>query len=283
LKAAFEAAFLFFWQGFLLHQEKHMSAKPQSRLLLLLLLLAALSTHAKAAAWVTMAGELRAVLHKPAGKGPFPAVVTLHGCAGMGGARLNARDQDWARRLVGAGFVVIQPDSFGSRGLGSQCSTRERAVNSAMRADDAFAAAKWLVDQGLAQPDRIGVLGWSNGGTTALHVARAGSGHGVRVKQVVAFYPGCRTFADHGFAVPLTILHGLEDNWTPAEPCQKFVSARFIGYANAHHDFDHPSMPLRQREAAFSAGGGPGTVTMGTHGPSRAKAIATVMGIFRGM
>lgn len=261
-----------------------MRKKPRSPALLLLLLLAALSTQARAAEWVTLDGGLRAVLHKPAGKGPHPAIVTLHGCAGMNsGGGLNARDQDWAARLKSAGFVVIQPDSFGSRGLGSQCSQRDRSVGGAERAADAFSAARWLVDQGLAQPGRIGALGWSNGGTAALHVARAGSGNGVSIKQVVAFYPGCRTFADRGFAAPLTILHGLADDWTPAEPCQKFASARFIGYPDAHHDFDHPSMPMRTRQAAFTAAGGPGTVTMGTHGPSRAKAIGTVMSIFRSM
>jgi dienelactone hydrolase len=237
---------------------------------------------AKAAEWVTL-GEsgLRAVLHRPAGAGPHPAIVTLHGCGGMrSGGALNARDQDWAERLRRAGFVVIQPDSFGSRGLGSQCQVRERSVRGADRSGDAFAAAKWLVDQKLANPGRIGVLGWSNGGTTALHVARRGSAEGVSIRQVVAFYPGCRTFADRGFSSPLTILHGLADDWTPAEPCRKFGGVRFIGYADAHHDFDHPSMPLRTRKAAFSAGGAPGTVTMGTHEPSRLKAIEIVMGIF---
>jgi dienelactone hydrolase len=262
-----------------------MQTKPATnRLLLLLLLLAALSTQARAAEWIGLGDGLRAVLHKPEGKGPFPAVVTLHGCAGMNsGGGPNPRDQDWARRLAGAGFVVIQPDSFGSRGLGSQCGTRDRSVGGAERAADAFAAARWLVDQGLAQPNRIGTLGWSNGGTAALHVARIGTSHGISMKEVIAFYPGCRLFADRGFAAPLTILHGLADDWTPAEPCRKFRQARFIGYPDAHHDFDHPNMPMRQRHAAFSASGQPGMVTMGTHGPSRAKAIGTVMAIFRGI
>ncbi|MGL5445705.1 MAG: dienelactone hydrolase family protein [Rhabdaerophilum sp.] len=242
------------------------------------------SDRASAAEWVTIGDGLRAVLHKPSGKGPFPAVVTMHGCAGMNsGGKLNARDQDWATRLRASGFVVIQPDSFGSRGLGSQCGTSNRSISTTDRSADAFAVAKWLVDQGFAKPDKIGALGWSNGGTSVMHVARRGSAQGVTFRQVVAFYPGCRTFADRGFASPLTILHGLADDWTPAEPCQKFAGVRFIGYPGAHHDFDHPSMALRTRQAAFTAAGGPGTVTMGTHGPSRAKALSTVMAIFRGM
>lgn len=42
-----------------------MRKKPRSPALLLLLLLAALSTQARAAEWVTLDGGLRAVLHKP--------------------------------------------------------------------------------------------------------------------------------------------------------------------------------------------------------------------------
>ncbi|MBN8532920.1 MAG: dienelactone hydrolase family protein [Rhizobiales bacterium] len=240
---------------------------------------------AASAEWVTLDnGGIRAQVFKPAGKGPFPAVIGLHGCAGMmSNGRLNARDQDWALRLQKAGFMVVLPDSFGSRGLGSQCANSDRTVSTSDRAEDAFAAAAWLAEQPQVNRNRIGVMGWSNGGTTALHVARRGSARGVTIRQIVAFYPGCRLFADRGFASPLTILHGLADDWTPAEPCRKFAGVRFIGYPGAHHDFDHPSMALRTRQAAFTAAGGPGTVTMGTHGPSRQKAIGTVMAIFRGM
>src|SRR5262245_32057076 len=62
---------------------------------------------------------LKAVLFRPAGPGPFPAVVGLHGCGGLvnRAGTLGARYRDWAERLVGAGFVVLYPDSFGSRGL----------------------------------------------------------------------------------------------------------------------------------------------------------------------
>jgi dienelactone hydrolase len=241
--------------------------------------------HVKSAEWITL-GEsgIRAQVFRPAGAGPFPAVIGLHGCAGMmSNGRLNARDQDWARRLQGAGFVVVLPDSFGSRGLGSQCAASNRSISTSDRAEDAFAAAAWLAQDSQVNRNRIGVIGWSNGGTTALHVARRGSSQGVTIRQVVAFYPGCRTFADRGFASPLTILHGLADDWTPAEPCRKFAGVRFVGFEGAHHDFDHPSMALRTRQAAFTAAGGPGTVTMGTHAPSRQRAIGTVMAIFKGM
>src|SRR3974390_2724505 len=71
-------------------------------------------------------GTLKAVLFRPGGSGPFPAVVGLHSCAGLidrGGA-VRSRYRDWAQHLAQAGFVVLYPDSYGSRGLGSQCAVR---------------------------------------------------------------------------------------------------------------------------------------------------------------
>src|SRR4051794_33488030 len=78
---------------------------------------------------VTVPGEdvpLRALLFRPAGAGPFPAVVALHGCAGLfdRGSGLSPRHADWARHLTAQGFLVLFPDSFGSHGAGSQCRTR---------------------------------------------------------------------------------------------------------------------------------------------------------------
>src|SRR4051812_16790069 len=54
---------------------------------------------------VTFPGQdvlLRAVLYRPAGRGPFPSVIALHGCAGLhdrSGA-LSPRHADWAARLT---------------------------------------------------------------------------------------------------------------------------------------------------------------------------------------
>lgn len=228
-------------------------------------------------------------LQKPDGDGPFPAVVALHGCAGLWtrGA-LNARHADWGDRLQAAGFVVLFPDSFRSRGLESVCTSRDREITPRGRALDAFGAAAWLNRQPFVARGRIGLLGWSNGGSTALH---ASGGYrrpaGGDFRAVVAFYPGCRVIAREGWSarVSTTILHGADDDWTPAAPCQQLAAsggAGFIGYPGAYHDFDHPNLPLRTRKAAYSQRDD-GLVTIGTHEPSRQDAIARVMAIFRGL
>jgi len=225
---------------------------------------------------------LKAKLYKPAGAGPFPAIVALHGCGGP----WQTRDDDWGQRLAGAGFLVIFPDSFGSRGLGSQCRVHDRSIRPRDRAEDVFATAEWLAARGDISRNRIGLLGWSNGGSTVLSAARTGRGpRGVEFRQAIAFYPGCRVYAEdarYRTRLPVTILHGLADNWTPAEPCKALPGTRFIGYEGAYHDFDHPNLPIRERKAAYTADGS-GIVTVGTHPVARAVAIRQVIAIFGGM
>lgn len=256
-----------------------------------LLALIALAVPGHADEWVSIPGrgqvELKAMLLKPAGSGPFPAVVALHGCGGLGNSKepLSARHRDWGNRLVQAGFVVVFPESFLSRGLGSQCNVRDRDIRSKDRAYDAFATAEWLAARSDIDRNRIGLLGWSNGGTSTLSAARdIRKPRGVEFRTAVAFYPGCKVMQAEGFRprIPVTILHGLADNWTPAEPCQQLTGVTFIGYPDAHHDFDHPNLPMRSRKAAFSADGS-GTVTVGTNPTAREAAMARAMAIFRGM
>lgn len=229
-------------------------------------------------------------LQKPSGQGPFPAVVALHGCDGLWArsGKLSARHADWGDRLQAAGFVVLFPDSFRSRGFESVCTTLDRGITPAGRARDAFGAADWLASQSFVARNRIGLLGWSNGGSTALHAARSGTRpSSTDFRAIVSFYPGCSVILKNGWSarVPVTILHGADDDWTPAAPCEmlaKSGGARFVSYPGAHHGFDHPNSPIRTRKAAYSVRGD-GLVTIGTHGPSRADAIPRVMGIFGGM
>src|SRR4051794_36604010 len=61
--------------------------------------------------------RLKGFVYRPAGKGPFPAIVAMHSCDGLGSADspVAARYSDWGERLAAAGFVVLFPDSFASR------------------------------------------------------------------------------------------------------------------------------------------------------------------------
>src|ERR1700704_2709148 len=115
-------------------------------------------------------GALKAVVFRPEGAGPFPAVVGLHGCAGLfNNGAVALRYRDWAQHLTKAGFVVLYPDSYGSRGLGSQCAVRNRAVRTdPQRVADATAPRRWLQKQPYVEPDKVALLGWSTGAISAL-------------------------------------------------------------------------------------------------------------------
>ena len=68
--------------------------------------------------------NLDAALVLPEGQASAPTIVALHGCGGP----FPCRDGQWAVLLAKAGHIVLLPDSFGSRGLGSQCAMKEREV-----------------------------------------------------------------------------------------------------------------------------------------------------------
>src|SRR5262249_48268331 len=144
--------------------------------------------------------SLPGLLFRPAGPGPFAALVGLHGCGGLysgrGGA-LDRRFSDWGTRLARIGYVVLFPDSFTPRGLREICSRRHPPVDATRgRPEDAEAALSWLAHQPFVRADRIGVIGWSNGAITVLALvdpARPRPPDAVGdLRAAIAFYPGCR-------------------------------------------------------------------------------------------
>ena len=258
--------------------------------------LAAASSHAHAAPVETVrfAGpdgtSLTGYLARPARPtrtAKRPAVIALHGCGGplnRRKTRLGKRHAAWADILTRAGYVVLFPDSFGSRGHGSLCRMRPRPVGHRLRMKDVHAARKWLRQQAFVNPSRIAVLGWSNGGSTALRVAAARGGRHYRA--IIAYYPGCRRYLNRQrrSAAPLTILIGGADNWTPAGPCQALAGkwrARIIVYPGAHHGFDSPRSRVRTLKGMAYSQSGNGSVRVGTHPVARRQSIATVLTLLR--
>lgn len=242
---------------------------------------------------VTLPGKdvpLRAAIYRPSGAGPHPAIVALHGCGGLWSRdrpdRPSRRHRDWAARLAAQGFIVVMPDSFGSRGLGPQCEERRRRVRPGIeRVEDANAAQRWLAAQPFVQPHAINLLGWSHGGATVLHVLR--NSHGFR--KAVAFYPGCRTLLERGgwvTKIPLMLLIGEDDNWTPPQPCKALAEkagalVTYISYPGAVHGFDTPDSPVRERSGAAYSADGTGVVKQGTNEKARADVLQRVPRFFQ--
>src|SRR6202011_4375871 len=107
---------------------------------------------------------LHARLYKPDGDGPFPTVIALHGCGGLGGHSepVLPRYRDWAEQLLKTGHAVLLPDSYGSRELGPQCLVKERERRVLARRErvaDIMASRPWLVEQPWGGRNRIRLLG----------------------------------------------------------------------------------------------------------------------------
>jgi dienelactone hydrolase len=208
----------------------------------------------------TATGTLHAQLYKPDGDGPFPAVIALHGCGGLGGHSevLLPRYRDWAEQLLKSGHAVLLPDSYGSRELGPQCRVRERQVLARReRVADIAASRQWLLQQPWAAHDRISLIGWANGASALLWAVRPQSAsHGAEpdFRSAIAFYPDCRISSGLGWSarVPTLLLIGAKDDVSSPQACRQMIDGargrsaltRIEIYPAAPHDFDRANLPL---------------------------------------
>lgn len=232
----------------------------------LLLALALIASEAAAENIALGPDRIPAQLLKPAGDGPFPAVVLMHDCSGLG-PRSSGTPRLWTEKLVDWGYVVILPDSFSTRGWPNGIcldpSRRRVEVGPRKRAGDARAALAYLSTLSYVRKDRIGLMGGSHGGATTLAtLSTPGSGF----VGAVALYPRCATFSNLKPDVPLLILTGELDDWTPAKECTPLAGGNVTVkvYPGAHHSFDNPRperfIPERVNP---SAPGGRGATTGG--------------------
>jgi dienelactone hydrolase len=205
-------------------------------------------------------GTLHAQLYKPDGDGPFPVVIALHGCGGLGGHSepVQARYRDWAEQLLKAGNAVLLPDSYASRELGPQCRVKERRILARReRVADIMASREWLLQQAWAARDRISLMGWANGASALLWAVRPqlpSRNIEPDFRSAIAFYPNCRISSGLGWSarVPTLLLIGAKDDVSSPPACRQMVDgargrsalARIVVYPSAYHDFDRANFPL---------------------------------------
>lgn len=192
-----------------------------------------------------------------------PAVVLLHGCGGPydRNGQLGERMLDYAHLLNAQGVHALVLDSLTPRGEKELCTQRvgTRRVTQQNRRLDALAAVDWLAHRRGVDAKRIGLIGWSNGGSTVLatlnerHAPVASAP--IKPAFAVAYYPGCEAELKRGFESGTRLLMqvGEADDWTPAEPCHELARVaagappEIIGYAGAYHGFDS-NAPVRLRK-----------------------------------
>jgi len=194
--------------------------------------------------------RIQGYLAKPEGTGPFPAVIGLHGCAGMP----DTTKRKLVDELVGWGYVVLLVDSFSTRGIEHACTGGGFDVTG-KRTSDAYGALAFLAGQTFVDPQRVAAVGFSQGAWVTLLVAEANSFElfvhpsNSRFRAVVAFYPLCIAVAGRP-VIPTLILIGALDDWTPAADCSRKIDAwgadgapvEQVIYPGVHHSFYYPEL-----------------------------------------
>ncbi len=236
----------------------------------------------------------------PQGTGPFPAVVLLHNCAGLEGERGAQITHDWANFLIANGYAVVMPDSFIPRSLrGGVCERPGSQWPSAyVRGGDAYIALRAAQADSRIDAKRIAVMGGSNGGVATFAAANADmikennwlAPSQPGFVQAIAFYPECgisygdwqvttrRPFTASGRfrpAMPVLILIGALDNWTPVSACEEMLKAsageaiEMKVYPGAHHSFDNPNVGVFHNPRASNINNPGGGATTGQNLPAR--------------
>ena len=113
--------------------------------------------------------EIRAYLSLPVGAEeggpPLPAVLFPHG--GPHARQWSSFDY-WVAFFTDRGYAVLSPDFRGSSGYGFEFAQARMGSWGLQMQDDITDTARWLVEEGIADPDRMCIVGGSYGGYAAL-------------------------------------------------------------------------------------------------------------------
>jgi dienelactone hydrolase len=211
--------------------------------------------------------ELVGYVYKPQGRGPFPAVVMMHGRAGPYSSNVNgnctlvqrgvqsdcnadtlsARARMWGKFWAEQGVLAIHVDSFGPRGRAhgygrnTHGDADREAVNElTVRPWDAEDALAYLYLRGDVKTDQIALQGWSNGASTTLNLVDLYKTRRTRMigfQQALVFYPGCspkalRSNKGYQAGVPTTVFLAGKDEEVNPEICRKVLTGARADFGN---------------------------------------------------
>lgn len=177
--------------------------------------------------WKVKPAEIIGTLHLPEGDGQFPAVILYHGSGHP--KRFKAWFKDLVPGLVGAGIATLVLDSYTTRGISTTAADQTK-LSKATRLVDAFQALKKLASLSMIDENKIGISGYSFGGTIAMvsadmRLVEAGLAGGKKFAAHLPVYPSCqsqfRTLKLTG--APMLFLVGGLDDYTPAKYCVSYV------------------------------------------------------------
>ena len=205
---------------------------------------------------VTIGGELR--IPTP-GTDRLPTVVFVHGAGGIG-----FNYGMWAGELNKAGFATFVADSFTGRGITNTIADPAQ-LSPYAKMNDAFAALALLAKHPRIDPDKIAVMGFSNGAVPSIYASmdrfqRAYAPQGAGFAAYIGFYAPCNTAMIDDEKVsqkPIRLYHGVADDWVPIGPCRDYVARLkkaganidIVEYPGAYHLFDNQAIAGTVRNA----------------------------------
>jgi dipeptidyl aminopeptidase/acylaminoacyl peptidase len=118
--------------------------------------------------------------------GALPLIVQIHGGpAGVSSPRSGMGAHNWGQALAARGYAILLPNPRGSIGRGAAFTRSNRYDFGGGDYEDIMAGVDHLIAEGIADPERLGVCGWSYGGFMTAWIV----GHTDRFKAAVAGAP----------------------------------------------------------------------------------------------
>ncbi len=200
----------------------------------------------------------------------LPSIIMPHG-----GPR--ARDywgyDYWVQFLTMRGYAVLQMNYRGSTGYGDEFESLGNQEWGGKMIDDINDGTQWLIKEGVANPEKICIMGWSYGGYAALQAPIASADTykcsiaGAAVSNMPSFmiyqrkYTGYRRYKDYiksdetslndispyhhmdKLKLPVLMFHGEKDRRVPFKQSIKFVdemksqgnNIKFVNLESADH------------------------------------------------
>jgi carboxymethylenebutenolidase len=192
--------------------------------------------------------KIAAFLARPAGAGPYPAMLVLQEWWG-----LNNHIKDIAMRLANEGYVALAPDLYARQGNkvttdATEAGTLMGNLKDEVTLQDLRAAVAYLKSQSQVSPQRIGVIGFCMGGTYALL-----AGENIPdIKASVPFYgqivydsPGGPIDQVAKLGCPLMYIYGEADGWITHDHVNRLEATlkqhgkngQVVRYKDAPHAF----------------------------------------------